>query len=63
MSLSYLVNTFFFILKFIYLFIWLHHTACGILVPPIGIEPGPSAVGAQSHNYWTTREFPLVTFI
>ena len=33
-------------------------TACGILVPRPGIEPGPSAVRAQSPNYWTTREFP-----
>ena len=33
-------------------------TACGIIVPRPGIEPGPSAVRAQSPNPWTTREFP-----
>ena len=37
---------------------WLHHAACGILVPQLGIEPTPSAVKAQSPNHWTVREFP-----
>ena len=32
--------------------------ACGILVPRPGIEPVPSAVTAQSPNYWSAREFP-----
>ena len=31
----------------------------GILVPPPGIEPGPSAVRAQSPNHQTTRGFPV----
>ena len=35
-----------------------HHTACGILVPPPGIEPTSSALGAQSFNHWTIREVP-----
>ena len=48
----------------IYLFIWLYQllgaceplvVACGILVPWSGIEPGPSALGAQSLSHWTTR--------
>lgn len=30
---------------------------CAILVPQSEIEPQPSAVKAQSHNDWTTREF------
>ena len=30
------------------LFFWLHLTACGILVPWPGIEPGPSPVRVQS---------------
>ena len=46
------------ILLFIYLFIWLLCTACGIIVPWLGIEPWPPAVKVQSPNHWTTREFP-----
>ena len=50
----------FFNLKFFnYLFIfWLYHGACGIFVPPPGIEPAPPTVEAQSFNHWTTRESP-----
>ena len=45
--------------KKFYLFIfWPHLTACGILLPWPGIEPGPTAVNALSLNHWTTREFP-----
>ena len=32
--------------------------ACEILVPQPGIEPGPSAVKAQSPNHWTAKESP-----
>ena len=39
--------------------------ACGIfscdmrdLVPCVGIEPGPPALGAWSLSHWTTREVP-----
>ena len=40
---------------------WSHGTACGILVPQLGIiKPESSAVKAQSPNHWTTREFPIV---
>ena len=36
--------------------------ACEILVPQPGIEPGPSAVEAQSSNHWTAREFLIRIF-
>ena len=36
--------------------------ACKILVPQPGIKPLPLAVGMQSHNQWTTREFPPFSF-
>ena len=45
-------------IDFLFLFFWLHHVACGILVPRLGIEPKPSAVRAWSPNHWTAREFP-----
>ena len=45
---------------FIYLFIG--HVACGILVPPSGFKPVPPALGAQSLNRWTTREVPSFFF-
>ena len=45
-----------------FFFFWPYWEACGILVPWPGIEPGPSAVKAQSPKHWTTREFPE-TFI
>ena len=32
--------------------------AFGILVPQPGIEPVPSALGAQNLSHWTTREVP-----
>ena len=31
---------------------------CGILVPSPGIEPVPSALGAQSLDYWNAKEIP-----
>ena len=37
--------------------------ACGILVPPPGIEPRPTAVKAPSPNHWTTRELPELFFV
>lgn len=33
---------------------------CGTLVPRLGLEPGISAVRAQSPNPWTITEFPTV---
>ena len=41
-----------------YFFFQLCHAAYGILVPQPGIEPMPSALGAQILNYWTIREVP-----
>ena len=32
------------------------------LVPWLGIEPRPPALGAQSLTHWTTREVPLWSF-
>ena len=36
--------------------------ACGISVPPPGIEPRPLAVKVPSPNHWTSREFPKEQF-
>ena len=33
-------------------------TACGILVPRLGVKPMPLAVERQSLNQWTAREVP-----
>ena len=43
----------FFVCLLVFLF-WPHHTACGILVPPPGIKPRPSAVTVQSPNHWNS---------
>ena len=37
---------------------WSRRTACGILVPRPGIEPGALAVRALSPNHWTARQLP-----
>ena len=49
------VGEFYFIFYFCF---WPHCVARGILLPRPGIEPGPSAVKAQSPNHWTAREVP-----
>ena len=41
------------------IFYWLHHAACGILVPRSGIKPMPFAWDMLCLNHWTTREFPV----
>lgn len=44
----------------VYLFVCLflpYHVACGILVLPTGIEPGPLTVEVWSPNHWTTGNF------
>ena len=46
-----------FILFYFFIF-WPCHVACGILVPPPGIEPKSPALGALCLNHWTAREFP-----
>ena len=47
------MNIYFFFSFFFFFF------ALGILVPQPGIEPGPTAVEAQSPNYWLTQESPI----
>ena len=49
-------------LKFVpfdFFFFWPCHAACRVLAPQPGIEPRPSAFGAQSLNHWTARESPF----
>ena len=46
--------------NFFFFFFWLCCSACGILVPQPGVEPGPLAVKARSPNYWTAREFKMM---
>ena len=38
-------------------------TACGILVPQLGIKPTPPALEAGSLNHWITSEVPDIPFI
>ena len=33
------------------------------LVPYLGTEPGPSALGALGLSYWTTREVSYMEFL
>ena len=56
----YLLNNVTEYLGIIYLLIYLlaECTACGIVGPQLGIQPGLSAVKVLSPNHWTTREFP-----
>ena len=46
-----------------FIFCWLHQLACGILVPPPGIEPVPSAVEAQTPNHWPSRAVPGLSLL
>ena len=47
-------------LLFFLSFSWPCRAACGILVSPLGIEPGPLELRARSPNHWTIREFPCL---
>ena len=47
---------------YFYVLFWLSRMACGILVPPPGIEARALAVRAQSPNHWTARELPVHCF-
>ena len=47
---------------YLFIYFWLCHAACGILVPRAGIEPRPLAVKALSPNHWTSREFPHLPY-
>ena len=49
---------------FIFIFLFISGHAMWLLgSSQLGIEPGAPAVAAPSPNHWTTREFPLLTFI
>ena len=68
--LDIVVSTLHFLLHFIppvtlygsFFFPLLHHEACGILVPQLGVETVPPALEAWSLNHWTTREVFMVVF-
>ena len=47
---------------FIYIY-WLCLASYRFLVHQPGIEPGPSAVEAQSRNHWTAREVPALSIL
>ena len=53
------------VLLFIFLMCFGHLTRLVgfYLVPPSGIEPGPSAVTVYSLNHWTARELPIALLI
>ena len=47
---------------YFFLFMLLIFSGCttqlvGVLVPQLGIEPGPPAADVQSFNHWAVREF------
>ena len=44
---------------FVYLFIWPHGMAFGILIPQPGTKPTTPTVKVQILNHWTAREVPL----
>ena len=46
-----------------YLFFWLHHTACGVLVPQPEMEPALRAVDVWSLKQCTTREVPRIKLL
>ena len=52
----------FIFLNFILFNFWPYHTACGILVSWLRIEPMSPALKVQSVNHWTTRDVPSFYF-
>ena len=46
-----------------FLFVWLHHLTCRILVPQPGMEPMPFAVGVWSFYRWTTSKSQMWAII
>ena len=40
----------------LFVYVWLYHMTCRILVPHLGIEPTTPEVEAHSLNHWTARE-------
>ena len=57
--LGYYRNPFSFLVA-LFLFFWLLHMACVILVPQPGNELGPWIMRMWNSNHWTSKEFPLV---
>ena len=52
-----------FVSKFIlFIYFWLCHTACRILVPWPGIKPMPPTMEAWIHNHRTARVCPNITW-
>ena len=43
----------------LFFFFLQYHVACRVLVPLLGIEPMPTALGTWSLNHWTTKEAPF----
>ena len=43
---------------YLFIYLWLHHEACRILILQSGIEPRPPAVEVRNPNHWTARELP-----
>ena len=58
-----LVLVWFLVFFVCFLFVWPYHTACGILVPWPGIEPGPMAVKVPSPNHWPARNSLFCFFL
>ena len=46
-----------------FLFVWLYHVTCRILVPQPGMEPMPFAVGVWSFYLWTTSKSQMWAII
>ena len=48
---------------FIYFIFWCLRVACGILVPPQGIEPAPPALEPWSLNHCTSKKVPWPDYL
>ena len=51
---------YFFTIKKLFIYLWPHLEACGILAPQPGIELKSPALEAWSLNHWIDREIPLL---
>ena len=47
----------------VFFIFWLHHTACGVLVPQPGIEPAPPALEVLKLNHWITTKVQKKAFL
>ena len=63
MNYKYFIATYLTWMANLTFFFLLLSMACGILIPPPGMEPGPPAFGTQSLNHWTSREVQRITYI